>query len=115
MADHHRSNDSRDLDAQDLADMTRAFLAKGGNIVQCPPGASENVVYRKGGFRRRNPNDVKTAAETPAGAVAETVADAGSADINAADINAVDANPADTNSADAGTAVPAAAAESKAG
>ncbi|MBY6263358.1 hypothetical protein EI613_15750 [Azospirillum sp. 412522] len=67
MADHHRSNDSRDLDAQDLADMTRAFLAKGGNIVQCPPGASENVVYRKGGFRRRNPNDVKTAAEKPAG------------------------------------------------
>ena len=80
MADHHRSNDSRDLDAQDLADMTRAFLAKGGNIVQCPPGASENVVYRKGGFRRRNPNDVKTAAEKPA----ETAGDAGSADSNSA-------------------------------
>jgi hypothetical protein len=66
MAYDHRSNDSRDLDAQDLADMTRAFLAKGGNIVQCPPGASENVVYRKGGFRRRNPNDAKTAADKPA-------------------------------------------------
>lgn len=66
MADHHRSNDPWDLDAQDLADMTRAFLAKGGNIVQCPPGASENVVYRKGGFRRRNPNEAKTAAEKPA-------------------------------------------------
>ncbi|CAO3423087.1 hypothetical protein [Azospirillum endophyticum] len=88
MADHHRSNDSRDLDAQDLADMTRAFLAKGGNIVQCPPGASENVVYRKGGFRRRNPNDVKTAAEKPADASAG-------------------ANPADANSA-----APAAATES---
>lgn len=66
MAYDHRSNDPRDLDAQDLADMTRAFLAKGGNIVQCPPGASENVVYRKGGFRRRNPNDAKTAADKPA-------------------------------------------------
>lgn len=80
MADHHRSNDSRDLDAQDLADMTRAFLAKGGNIVQCPPGASENVVYRKGGFRRRNPNEAKAAAEKPA----ETAGDAGSAGSNPA-------------------------------
>ncbi|WP_244433816.1 hypothetical protein [Azospirillum sp. B506] len=66
MAYDHRSNDPRDLDAQDLAEMTRAFLAKGGNIVQCPPGASENVVYRKGGFRRRTPNDAKTTAEKPA-------------------------------------------------
>ncbi|MCP1609022.1 hypothetical protein J2848_000658 [Azospirillum lipoferum] len=66
MAYDHRSNDPRDLDAQDLAEMTRAFLAKGGNIVQCPPGASENVVYRKGGFRRRNPNDAKPAGEKPA-------------------------------------------------
>lgn len=66
MAYDHRSNDPRDLDAQDLAEMTRNFLAKGGNIVQCPPGASENVVYRKGGFRRRTPNDTKAAAEKPA-------------------------------------------------
>lgn len=61
MADDNRSNDPRDLDAQDLAEMTRAFLAKGGSIVQCAPGASENVVYRKGGFRRRSPNDAKAA------------------------------------------------------
>ncbi|WP_128083368.1 hypothetical protein [Azospirillum sp. B510] len=72
MAYDHRSNDPRDLDAQDLAEMTRAFLAKGGNIVQCPPGASENVVYRKGGFRRRNPNDVKAAAEKPADTTANS-------------------------------------------
>lgn len=89
MADDHRSNDPRDLDAQDLAEMTRAFLAKGGNIVQCPPGASENVVYRKGGFRRRNPNDAKTAADKPADGA--------------------------TQSANADTAVPAEKAESKAG
>ncbi|WP_247876016.1 hypothetical protein [Azospirillum sp. TSH100] len=74
MAYDHRSNDPRDLDAQDLAEMTRAFLAKGGNIVQCPPGASENVVYRKGGFRRRNPNDAKAAAEKPADATAASPA-----------------------------------------
>jgi len=96
MADHNRSNDPRDLDAQDLADMTRAFLAKGGNIVQCPPGASENVVYRKGGFRRRNPNDAKAAAEKPAD--------------GAADAKATEAKPADAQSA-----VPAGIVESKAG
>ncbi|WP_434619082.1 hypothetical protein [Azospirillum sp. B2RO_4] len=80
MAYDHRSNDPRDLDAQDLADMTRAFLAKGGNIVQCPPGASENVVYRKGGFRRRNPNDAKTAADKPAdGATQSATADTAAA------------------------------------
>ncbi|CAO3444821.1 hypothetical protein [Azospirillum largimobile] len=81
MAYDHRSNDPRDLDAQDLAEMTRNFLAKGGNIVQCPPGASENVVYRKGGFRRRTPNDTKAAADKPA-------------DTNTAEAGSKDAGPA---------------------
>ena len=83
MAYDHRSNDPRDLDAQDLAEMTRNFLAKGGNIVQCPPGASENVVYRKGGFRRRTPNDTKAAAEKPA-------------DTNIAEAGSTEAGPAAT-------------------
>ncbi|PWC77542.1 hypothetical protein [Azospirillum sp. TSH64] len=96
MADHNRSNDPRDLDAQDLADMTRAFLAKGGNIVQCPPGASENVVYRKGGFRRRNPNEAKTAAEKPAD-------------------GATEAKPTEATPAEAQTAAPVETIESKAG
>ncbi|ANC91447.1 hypothetical protein A6A40_05760 [Azospirillum humicireducens] len=81
MAYDHRSNDPRDLDAQDLAEMTRNFLAKGGSIVQCPPGASENVVYRKGGFRRRTPNDTKAAADK-------------SADTNSTEAGAKDAGPA---------------------
>ncbi|CAO3400614.1 hypothetical protein VH569_26875 [Azospirillum sp. 11R-A] len=96
MADHHRSNDPRDLDSQDLADMTRAFLAKGGNIVQCPPGASENVVYRKGGFRRRNPNEAKTAAEKPAD-------------------GATEAKPTEATPTEAQTAAPVETIESKAG
>ncbi|AWU93705.1 hypothetical protein [Azospirillum ramasamyi] len=88
MAYDHRSNDPRDLDAQDLAEMTRNFLAKGGNIVQCPPGASENVVYRKGGFRRRAPNDAKAAADKPA------------------DVNAPEAGTAEAGSKEAGPAAP---------
>ena len=97
MAYDHRSNDPRDLDAQDLAEMTRNFLAKGGNIVQCPPGASENVVYRKGGFRRRTPNDTKAAAEKPA------------------DTNTAEAASTDAGAKDTGPAAPETKTESNAG
>lgn len=43
----------RVADRKDLDDMTRDFLDKGGTIVKCPPGASENVVYKRGSFKRR--------------------------------------------------------------
>lgn len=58
-------NDNRSADRQDLESLTREFLAKGGKIVQCPPGSSDNVVYKKGNFRRRPPADAaaRTAAE----------------------------------------------------
>ncbi len=61
MTDDNRSSDRQDLDA-----MTREFLAKGGKILQCAPGSSDNVVYRKGTFRRRPAGDGKT--NVPAGA-----------------------------------------------
>ncbi|WP_109108053.1 hypothetical protein [Azospirillum sp. TSO35-2] len=89
MADDNRSHDRQDLDA-----MTRAFLAKGGAIVHCPPGASENVVYRKGSFRRRAPADGKAAAPTNGTEpTAETLqASATDGDTNTADTAAVPAN-----------------------
>lgn len=49
MASEKRSADRKDLDT-----MTRDFLSKGGQIVRCPPGPSENVVTKHGSFRRRN-------------------------------------------------------------
>ncbi len=54
------TDDNRSADRQDLDAMTREFLAKGGKIVQCAPGSSDNVVYRKGTFRRRPAGDGKT-------------------------------------------------------
>jgi len=54
------TNDNRSSDRQDLDAMTREFLAKGGKISQCAPGSSDNVVYRKGTFRRRPAGDGKT-------------------------------------------------------
>lgn len=45
--------DRRNVDRNDLDAMTRDYLAKGGKIVQCPPGSSENVVYKRNSFRRR--------------------------------------------------------------
>lgn len=59
------TDDNRSADRQDLDAMTREFLAKGGKIMQCAPGSSDNVVYRKGTFRRRPSGDGKTGA--PAG------------------------------------------------
>ncbi|MCG5243205.1 hypothetical protein [Azospirillum doebereinerae] len=58
------TNDNRSSDRQDLDAMTREFLAKGGKISQCAPGSSDNVVYRKGTFRRRPAGDGKAAAPT---------------------------------------------------
>lgn len=48
--------DNRSVDRKDLDAMTREFLDKGGKIVQCPPGSSDSVVYRKSSFRRRPGN-----------------------------------------------------------
>lgn len=68
MASEKRSADRKDLDA-----MTRDFLSKGGQIVRCPPGPSENVVTKHGSFRRRNngnSNNNNAGAAKPAEAVA---------------------------------------------
>ncbi|CAO3429571.1 hypothetical protein [Azospirillum doebereinerae] len=75
------TNDNRSSDRQDLDAMTREFLEKGGKISQCAPGSSDNVVYRKGTFRRRPAGDGKTAAPAadapPATAPPEPVAAGG--------------------------------------
>jgi hypothetical protein len=47
------SADRRSEDRQNLDAMTQEFLQNGGRIVQCPPGSSEAVVYKKGSFKRR--------------------------------------------------------------
>jgi hypothetical protein len=66
MASEKRSADRKDLDA-----MTRDFLSKGGQIVRCPPGPSENVVTKHGSFRRRNNgNNNNSGAAKPAEATA---------------------------------------------
>lgn len=57
------TSDSRSADRKDIDSMTREFLAKGGKIVQCPPGSSDSVVYKKTSFRRRGaPNAAPNAA-----------------------------------------------------
>ncbi len=65
------TSDSRSADRKDIDSMTREFLAKGGKIVQCPPGSSDSVVYKKTSFRRRGapnaaPNAVQEAEAKPA-------------------------------------------------
>ena len=47
------TSDNRSADRNELDSMTREFLAKGGKIVQCPPGSSDSVVYKRTSFRRR--------------------------------------------------------------
>jgi len=63
------TSDSRSGERKDLDAMTREFLSKGGKIVQCPPGSSDSVVYKKTSFRRRGAanGDAKPATpDTPA-------------------------------------------------
>lgn len=79
--------DRRTADRKDLDALTREFLDKGGKIVQCPPGSSENVVYKRGSFKRRAPSGTAAAgtdgppeaapAPTPAGDTAPGDAPAG--------------------------------------
>jgi len=63
-------SDRRVAAREELDDAMRDFLARGGKIVQCAPGASENVVLRRDTFRRggrpgpRQPD--QTATPTPA-------------------------------------------------
>lgn len=67
------TSDNRSADRNELDSMTREFLARGGKIVQCPPGSSDSVVYKRTSFRRRGAAaaDAKTdAAETPAASAA---------------------------------------------
>lgn len=42
------------------------YLATGGKVTKCPPGPSEGVVYRRGSFARRRPQDKPAAAAPPA-------------------------------------------------
>ncbi|NYZ15959.1 hypothetical protein HL658_25745 [Azospirillum sp. RWY-5-1] len=65
MASEKRSADRKDLDT-----MTRDFLSKGGQIVRCPPGPSENVVTKHGSFRRRNTQNQNQNQAKPAETVA---------------------------------------------
>lgn len=64
-------NDTRSVDRQDLDSMTREFLARGGKINHCPPGSSDNVVYKKGNFRRRPQAGSTPAQAQPGGQPAE--------------------------------------------
>ncbi|HEV7369809.1 hypothetical protein [Arenibaculum sp.] len=62
--------DKRTSDRKQIDAMTRDFLEKGGKIVQCPPGASEEVVYKKNTFRRRAKPAGDAAPAAPAGEAA---------------------------------------------
>lgn len=33
------------------------YLAGGGKVTKCPPGPSEGIVYRRGTFARRRPEE----------------------------------------------------------
>lgn len=59
-----RADDRRAIDS-----MMQDFLERGGKIVQCPPGSSEAVVYKKGSFKRR-------AAQKPTGTEGASPGDA---------------------------------------
>ncbi len=67
------TSDSRSADRKDLDSMTRDFLEKGGRIVQCPPGSSDSVVYRKTAFRRRGAAGGEGKAPAPLPAAAPAV------------------------------------------
>lgn len=47
------------------------YLATGGKVTKCPPGPSEGVVYRRGTFARRRPEDKPAAASAEPAAPAE--------------------------------------------
>jgi hypothetical protein len=59
------TSDSRSADRKDIDSMTEEFLAKGGKIVQCPPGSSDSVVYKKTSFRRRGAPNADAKPATP--------------------------------------------------
>lgn len=42
------------------------YLATGGKVTKCPPGPSEGVVYRRGTFARRRPEDKPAPSVEPA-------------------------------------------------
>jgi hypothetical protein len=80
-----RADDRRSIDS-----MMQEFLDKGGKIVQCPPGSSEAVVYKKGSFKRRaaqKPAETENAAagEAAAGNAAPAENPAGEARPEGAD------------------------------
>lgn len=47
------------------------YLATGGKVTKCPPGPSEGVVYRRGTFARRRPEDKPAPASAEPAAPAE--------------------------------------------
>ena len=73
------ASDNRSADRNEIDSMTREFLAKGGKIVQCPPGSSDTVVYKRTSFRRRGAPSAAgkdEAAASPAAANGEAPANA---------------------------------------
>lgn len=78
------TGDRRTADRKDLDAMTRAFLDKGGQIVQCPPGSSENVVYKRGSFKRRAQNAAGANGAAPNGAAPDGAGPNGAAPDGAA-------------------------------
>lgn len=48
------TTDRRSMDRAELEAMTRHFLAQGGAIARCPPGSSDNIVYKRPTFQRRS-------------------------------------------------------------
>ena len=73
------TSDSRSADRKDIDSLTQEFLAKGGKIVQCPPGSSDSVVYKKTSFRRRGAPNADAKAATPDTPTADTPAPEASA------------------------------------
>ena len=48
------TTDRRSMDRAELEAMTCHFLAQGGAIARCPPGSSDNIVYKRQTFQRRS-------------------------------------------------------------
>ena len=87
------ASDNRNADRNEIDSMTREFLARGGKIVQCPPGSSDSVVYKRTSFRRRGAPAAAGKEETPDNTSAASTSDTSAA--SASDTSAASPTPAD--------------------
>ncbi|MCW2243758.1 hypothetical protein [Azospirillum canadense] len=92
------ASDNRNADRNELDSMTREFLAKGGKIVQCPPGSSDTVVYKRTSFRRRGAPSAAGKDEA-AGAAAAPSGEASAGDASIGDASTGDASNNASNGA----------------